>query len=129
MAMDENAYATPIKDRTAAQKTLASLHAAGFIAIFNFGIVAIHAFQVTVLLPLYLVNPRIFFSLVGFTKHAFGVLLLFVTHFFGPSKYVLTADSSVDLDKLVKRNEDGSVRSLELMPHSSTRHIMPSSFS
>ncbi|GAA6014613.1 hypothetical protein JCM10207_006878 [Rhodosporidiobolus poonsookiae] len=88
------------------------LNAVAFNVVFGLSLVLIHAFQLAVL-PLALIpHPyaqTAYSAAALYAKEAFASDLILITHLFGPAKLVLTADESVNLDELVRRDEAGRV--------------------
>ncbi|GAA6029625.1 hypothetical protein JCM8097_000969 [Rhodosporidiobolus ruineniae] len=109
-------YRIPIKRRP--PPTLFDrVHALAFNLVFGSALLLIHAFQLVVL-PFVLVPHRIaqevYRGAISYSKEAFASTLILIVHVFGPSKIVLTADESVNLDEVVRRDETGKVTGFNL---------------
>lgn len=88
-----------------------------FVAIFTVHILFLHAFQLLFVWLLLVPHPLakdVYRSSIIYSKEAFASELILLVHFFGPSKFVFTADDSIDLSELVKRDENGKAIRLKL---------------
>ncbi|BGP14919.1 hypothetical protein JCM10213v2_002874 [Rhodosporidiobolus nylandii] len=97
-----SAHPTPIKDRPP-PSLRDKARALTFNVVFGLLILAIHSFQL-VFLPLAILPYPFARDLQraanAYAKDAFASLLILIVHVFGPSRLVLTADESVNLDEL-----------------------------
>ncbi|GAA5839519.1 hypothetical protein JCM11251_002746 [Rhodosporidiobolus azoricus] len=104
-------HAIPIKQRPP-PSWQSRLHFIAFNTIFGVSLLLIHSFQLA-FLPLRLIpHPyaeRAYHAGITWAKEAFASDLVFIVAIFGPSRFILTADESIDLDKIVKRDEAGKV--------------------
>ncbi|GAA5992749.1 hypothetical protein JCM10908_006915 [Rhodotorula pacifica] len=105
-------YSTPIKSRP--PRTIADwLHLVSFNLIFGALLIYSHLYQLAPI-PFAFIPfewARVVFE--GFNAHAketFASSLIFIVSQFAPTKIILTAaDDSIDLEKLVRRNEKGEI--------------------
>ncbi|GAA5934190.1 hypothetical protein JCM10213_003724 [Rhodosporidiobolus nylandii] len=111
-----SAHPTPIKDRPP-PSLRDKARALTFNVVFGLLILAIHSFQL-VFLPLAILPYPFARDLQraanAYAKDAFASLLILIVHVFGPSRLVLTADESVNLDELVRRDAQGRIMGLNL---------------
>ncbi|GAA5985407.1 hypothetical protein JCM11641_000147 [Rhodosporidiobolus odoratus] len=88
-----------------------------FNIIFGAGIVLTFLFQLIVL-PFALLPQasaqKLFRGAISYSKDVFASLLILIVHVFGPTTLVLTADDSVNLEELVRRDAKGDVTGFNL---------------
>ncbi|GAA5870579.1 hypothetical protein JCM8547_002052 [Rhodosporidiobolus lusitaniae] len=90
---------------------------AAFVVVFGWQLVSLHLFQLVFLPCLLVPHPvaqDVYHHAISLCKEAFASVLILITHFFGPSRIVLTVDESVELGKIVQLDEKGRPRRLEL---------------
>lgn len=112
-------HAIPIKQRPP-PSIQTRLHLVAFNTVFGASLILLHTFQLFTLVLLLIPHPSVralYTALNTHAKEAFASDLIFITHFFGPAKLVLTADESVNLEELVRRNEKGEVVGFRLAKH------------
>ncbi|BGP23701.1 lysophosphatidic acid acyltransferase / lysophosphatidylinositol acyltransferase [Rhodotorula toruloides] len=104
-------HAIPIKQRPP-PSIQSWLHFIAFNIFFSASMILIHSFQLFALPLLLIPHPSartLYVALQTHAKEAFTSDLILITHWFGPTRLVLTADESVNLEELVRRNERGEV--------------------
>lgn len=108
-------YSIPIADR--ARPTLPNqLRKTAFNLFFAFWLVLLHSCQLVVF-PLYIpFRParKLWHVVQSFVKDSFGSLLVALVQLWGPSKLIITADESINLEEeLVLRDGNGVVVGLK----------------
>ncbi|GAA5900580.1 hypothetical protein JCM6882_000914 [Rhodosporidiobolus microsporus] len=109
-------HSIPIKQRPPPDWRV-RLHSIAFNVSFGLSLLLIHSFQL-VFLPLRLIpHPyadKTYHSAIIWAKEAFASDLVFIVSVFGPSKFVLTADDSIDLNKVVRQDASGRFAGFDL---------------
>lgn len=111
-------YAIPIRARPPLTPSQ-WIHAATFNFVFQTAMLAIHAFQLFLVLPFHLhpATLHLYDALATWTKELFGRLLIFISMVWAPAVlrvYTDDDDDELDLNKIVYRDEKGVAIGLDL---------------
>ncbi|EUC63798.1 acyltransferase [Rhizoctonia solani AG-3 Rhs1AP] len=112
MTEHEDLHTIPITDRPPQSLSLGGL---GFIFAFNIGCVCDNVSQL-LLVPLALVAPQLYRTLIRKTKASFGLLLVLMCQWFAPTSLIITCEGRNGIEDLVVRDENGRVTELKLPP-------------
>ncbi|CUA77685.1 hypothetical protein RSOLAG22IIIB_06721 [Rhizoctonia solani] len=112
MTEHEDSHTMPITDRSPQRLSLGGL---AFILVFNMGCLCVNISQL-LLVPLALLAPRAYRTLIRKTKASFGLLLVLMCQWFAPTSLVITCEGGNGIEEVVVRDEHGRVTELKLPP-------------
>ncbi|CAE6378535.1 unnamed protein product [Rhizoctonia solani] len=112
MPANEDLHATSIVDRPPRRLSFGGV---AFSIVFITGCLCTNGAQL-LLVPLALVAPRAYRTLVRKTKANFGLLLVLMCQWFAPTSLVVTCEGGNGIEEVVVRDESGRVTELKLPP-------------
>lgn len=108
-------HTIPISERKSSS-VLMNLHAIFFNLFFGSQMLIIHLVQLLIL-PLYIIPlgliRRTYYRTQDYAKSCFGSSLLIITSMFAHTSLIITADESIDLDKIIKVDSKGNFSKFE----------------